>query len=493
MFLLPVTPSLPLTNLLRLSQLTVALRLMPELPISAFGLETVLSRFSEISILDESQTLNLTFTPSSDISDSCAFINGIEIVSMPANIYYKQEGGNQISSADDTGMFRSWSDDIDYLTIANPSVNLADTSANLTFSNVPSFSASREIIPSRIITRLRPGPAVPSNACLHFSLREIKTETNSFDKNFIIGRGAFGDVYKGFINASGSTPVAIKRSSPRSKKGVLEFRTEIEMLSQLRHQNLVSLIGYCKDKDEMILVYDYMVHGTLRDHLYNTSKPPLPWEQRLRICIGAAQGIHYLHSGPNHSIIHRDVKTNILLDEKWVAKVSDFGLSKMNDMSNTHISTAVKGSFGYLDSEYYRLQRLTEKSDVYSFGVVLCEVLCGRAPIERSRDHMQISLAEWAQHCHNIGTLDQIIDPHLRSKNSSPCLSKFSEVAISCLASEGSKRLAMSEVACGLGLALQLQGSEVNGNYENYTTNSTTVIYYHVLFTSGSGSMNVGR
>ncbi|XP_021297651.1 receptor-like protein kinase FERONIA [Herrania umbratica] len=336
------------------------------------------------------------------------------------------------------------------------------------------------------------GPVLPSNICRHFSLGEIKTATNNFENTSVIGAGGFGNVYKAFIDG-GSKAVAIKRQNPGSQQGAHEFRTEIEMLSQLRHHNLVSLIGYCDDNNEMILVYDYMVHGALRDHLYKTSNLQLDWKQRLRICIGAAHGLHYLHRGPNHTIIHRDVKTtNILLGEKWVAKVSDFGLSKMNNLSKTHISTVVKGSFGYLDPEYYRLLRLTEKSDVYSFGVVLCEVLCARAPINPTLDRMQISLVEWAQHCYNNGTLDQIIDPHLQGKINPASLEKFAEVAINCLASEGIKRPAMSEVVCGLELALELQEREMNANAENHL-NDSTVIDYHVLFTSGSGSMNTGR
>ncbi|KAK1283159.1 Receptor-like protein kinase FERONIA [Acorus calamus] len=222
-----------------------------------------------------------------------------------------------------------------------------------------------------------------SNQCHLFSVSEIKTTTRDFSESLVIGVGGFGKVYRGEIDG-GLTCVAVKRGNRLSNQGAHEFRTEIDMLSKLRHRHLVSLVGYCDENDKKILVYDYMANGTLRDHLYKTQNPPLSWKQHLEICIGAARGFHYLHTGAKP------------------------------DLDCTHVSTAVKGSFGYLEPEYYRKQQLTDKSDVYSFGVVLFEVLCGRPALDRSLPEEQVSLVDWALQFKRSGVIDQIADPHLK-------------------------------------------------------------------------------
>ncbi|WCJ25563.1 Malectin/receptor-like protein kinase family protein [Euphorbia peplus] len=306
-----------------------------------------------------------------------------------------------------------------------------------------------------------------SNTCNHFrkfTIFEIEIATAKFDDEFVIGSGGFGNVYKGLID-DGMTQVAIKRLHSSSKQGAKEFRMEIQLLSQLRHEHLVSLVGYCDDPGEMILVYEYMQRGTLRSHLYKTKNPPLLWKKRLEICIGAARGLHYLHTGVKHPIIHRDVKsTNILVDQNWMAKVSDFGLSRIGPTthSQTHVSTVVRGSFGYVDPEYYRRQQLTEKSDVYSFGVVLFEVLCGRPAVIPGLPREQVNLCDWARICYKRGVLGQIMDPNLMGDIDPLCLVKFGEIGESCLRDHGSERPTMSEVVMELELALHLQETAEN-------------------------------
>ncbi|XP_028792469.1 receptor-like protein kinase FERONIA [Neltuma alba] len=304
--------------------------------------------------------------------------------------------------------------------------------------------------------------SLPSDLCRCFSIAEIKAATNNFDDIFIIGVGGFGNVYKGYID-NNTLPVAIKRLKPGSQQGAQEFLTEIVMLSYLRHVHLVSLMGYCNEGDEMILVYEFMAHGTFFDHLYGSDcKEPLSWKQRLEVSLGAARGLHYLHSGAGHNIIHRDVKsTNILLDEKWVAKVSDFGLSKVGPagVSRSHISTVVKGSVGYLDPEYYKRQRLTLKSDVYSFGVVLLEVLCGRRPLLRTVEKQKANLVDWFRRCHREGVIHETVDPFLIESITPECLKAFSDMALSCLADDGNERPSMNDVVWGLEFAMKLQES----------------------------------
>ncbi|KAI4357970.1 hypothetical protein L6164_001882 [Bauhinia variegata] len=295
-----------------------------------------------------------------------------------------------------------------------------------------------------------------SSSQINLSVDEIRDATNNFDEALIVGTGGFGKVYKGSFDG-GATFVAIKRGNPMSEQGASEFQTEIQNLSQLRHHNLVSLIGYCKEEGEMILIYDFMVNGTLFDHLHmQGGKSPLSWIQRLEICIGVAKGLHYLHTGTGQKIIHRDIKTtNILLDHNWVAKISDFGLSKASfpSLSNTN----VKGTIGYLDPEYFRCQRLSEKSDVYSFGVVLLEVLSARPALSPVEDEEHANLADWARYCFEKSIIDQLLDPKLQGKIVTESLDIYLGVAKKCLAEKAMMRPLMGEVLQDLALALQLQ------------------------------------
>ncbi|GJR88422.1 kinase RLK-Pelle-CrRLK1L-1 family protein [Tanacetum coccineum] len=305
-------------------------------------------------------------------------------------------------------------------------------------------------------TRTPPSVEQP---CFCFTFDKLSLATNNFEEKRCIGRGGFGRVYKGMImDGTTNHTYAIKRLHSLSNQGAPQFWVEVEMLSRFRHCNLVSLIGFCNDGKEMALVYEYMHNGTLSDHLHKNGTP-LTWSQRLKICLGAARGLDYLHTGTGtqHGIIHRDVKTtNILLDQNYTAKIADFGLAKIGPTNEalTHVSTGVKGTFGYMDPSYFYTGRLTIKSDVYAFGVVLLEVLCGRPALDESLDE---GLAVWAQDRIKQGKVSQITDPNLEDHISKSSLKEFSRIAARCLLSNRNKRPTMSEVVGSLDLALSIQ------------------------------------
>ncbi|XP_058745858.1 receptor-like protein kinase THESEUS 1 [Vicia villosa] len=311
----------------------------------------------------------------------------------------------------------------------------------------------------------------------HFTLHEIQQATNYFDAELLIGQGGFGKVYKGtFENGK---IVAIKVANAESRQGLSEFNNEIELLSGLGHQNLVSLVGCCNEDSELILVYNYMANGSLSSHLYGSDFVPLSWKQRLGICLGAAKGLFYLHTGAKQSIIHRDVKTiNILLDENLVPKVADFGISKKGPLlDKSHVTTNVKGSFGYVDPEYFRTKFLTKKSDVYSFGVVLIEVICGKPALDDALPTQQMNLALWALSSHKKGTFNEMIDPSLIGKVNMDSLNKVLELAWKCLEERRVNRPPMGYVLCQLEEALHLELASNVLNDNVVSTNHANTSY----------------
>ncbi|KAL5556908.1 hypothetical protein UlMin_039144 [Ulmus minor] len=315
---------------------------------------------------------------------------------------------------------------------------------------------------------------------LKISLAAIKEATNNFDARFLIGEGGFGKVYKGTLKGIN---VAVKRSEPGPDQGFLGFQREIMVFSQISHPHLVSFIGYCDERSEMILIYELMENGTLRDYLYNSkgkterssTQPNLSWEERLQICIGAANGLNYLHTGLAEGIIHRDVKAaNILLDEHFVAKVADFGISQFGPPDPIHFSLVVKGTIGYVDPEILVLGEFTTKSDVYAFGVLLLEVICARPAIIASSQREEINLAEWGILWQRKGQLEKIMDPVLADDINMSSLSLVGETAENCLKPSGAERPTMREVELLLKYALELQQSAVQTvSYEDCSTSAS--------------------
>ncbi|GKD91528.1 receptor-like protein kinase HERK 1, partial [Tanacetum coccineum] len=243
-------------------------------------------------------------------------------------------------------------------------------------------------------------------------LQDIKSATDNFEENNVIGRGGFGKVYKGELLLSGvKIIVAIKRLDTELGQGAPEFWKEIMFLSRYKHENLVSLLGFCDESPESLLVYEYLPNKSFDRYLSGTE---LSWNQRLRICIGTAYGLQYLHE-PNaghQRVLHRDIKSsNILLDQNWKPKISDFGLSRIGPANQqfTFLFSNAVGTMGYFDPLYYETGFLTKESDVYSFGVVLFEVLCGRLCVE-NYDDIRRFLAKLAQKCYEEKKLDTIIN-----------------------------------------------------------------------------------
>ncbi|KAK8963264.1 putative receptor-like protein kinase [Platanthera guangdongensis] len=290
-----------------------------------------------------------------------------------------------------------------------------------------------------------------------FSVAELKMATRNFSRSVMLGEGGFGCVYMGTVKDSNDSnariEIAVKQLGRRGLQGHKEWTTEVNVLGVVEHPNLVKLIGYCAEDDERgtqrLLVYEYMPNRSVDDHLSSRSAKLLSWPMRLRIALDAARGLSYLHEGMDFQIIFRDLKTsNILLDEHWNAKLSDFGLAREGPEEGlTHVSTAVVGTLGYAAPEYMHTGRLTAKSDIWSFGVVLYELITGRRPIDKNRPKSEQNLLDWVKpYIADAKKFRRIIDPRLDARSTLKSAMHLSVVANRCLVRQAKSRPTMTEV-----------------------------------------------
>ena len=300
-----------------------------------------------------------------------------------------------------------------------------------------------------------------------FNSKDLEKATDRFNANRILGQGGQGTVYKGML-VDGRI-VAVKKSKVIDEGKLDQFINEVVILSQINHRNVVKLLGCCLETEVPLLVYEFIPNGTLSQYLYEQNEEfPLTWDMRLRIATEVAGALFYLHSAASSPIYHRDIKTtNILLDDKYRAKVADFGTARSITVDQTHLTATVQGTFGYLDPEYFQSSQFTEKSDVYSFGVVLVELLTGEKAISSTRAQESRSLAMYFIHSMEENNLFDILDARVVKDAEKEEIIAVANLAKMCLNLNGKKRPTMKEVAKQLEAVQMLQKApNVQQNYE---------------------------
>ncbi|KAI4369486.1 hypothetical protein MLD38_017921 [Melastoma candidum] len=281
-----------------------------------------------------------------------------------------------------------------------------------------------------------------------FTLRDLEQATDRFAKENVIGEGGYGVVYKGrLING---TPVAVKKLLNNLGQAEKEFRVEVEAIGHVRHKNLVRLLGYCIEGIHRLLVYEYVNNGNLEQWLHGAMHQHgyLTWEARMKVLLGTAKALAYLHEAIEPKVVHRDIKSsNILIDNDFNAKISDFGLAKLLGAGKSHVTTRVMGTFGYVAPEYANSGLLNEKSDVYSFGVVLLETITGRDPVDYSRPSTEINLVDWLKMMVGSRRAEEVVDPNIETRPSTSALKRALLTALRCVDPDAEKRPRMSQAA----------------------------------------------
>ncbi|KAF1873278.1 hypothetical protein Lal_00027316 [Lupinus albus] len=322
-----------------------------------------------------------------------------------------------------------------------------------------------------------------------FSYEELAAATSGFHDQNLIGQGGFGYVHKGVL--PNGKEIAVKSLKAGSGQGEREFQAEIDIISRVHHRHLVSLVGYCIAGGQRMLVYDFIPNNTLEHHLHGKGVPTMDWPTRMRIAIGSAKGLAYLHEDCHPRIIHRDIKAaNVLIDDSFEAKVADFGLAKLTTDNNTHVSTRVMGTFGYLAPEYAASGKLTEKSDVFSFGVMLLELISGKRPVDLTNT-MEDSLVDWARPLltrgleEDPGNFRELVDPFLEGNYNPPEMARMAACAAGSIRHSARKRLKMSQIVRALEGDVSLddlrEGMMKTGVSNIHTSSSSSDISYDTM------------